>query len=165
MIDTGNNRAKWLGERLRAATCKLFEHWADYRRGGDQPGGAVASHGPCATQDREFAAVRRVENGGRESARHVPGVVRTPAVVVDVPASREGVEPTNNAGERSLRQAVIWRKPLVPMQSVAGSRFVETMLTVIETCRQQCRSAFVFITAAVKARLTHQSAPPLLPGV
>ena len=33
MIDTGNPRSKWLGERLRAVTCKLFEHWADYCAG------------------------------------------------------------------------------------------------------------------------------------
>ncbi len=31
LIDTGDKRAKWLGQRLRCATCKLFEHWADFR--------------------------------------------------------------------------------------------------------------------------------------
>ncbi|MCR4414581.1 MAG: transposase, partial [Thermoguttaceae bacterium] len=45
----------------------------------------------------------------------------------------EGVEPTNHAGERSLRHAVIWRKLSFGTQSASGSRFVETMLTVIET--------------------------------
>ena len=54
----------------------------------------------------------------------------------------EGVEPTNNAGERALRHAVIWRKLSFGTQSAGGSRFVETMLTVIETCRQQKRNAF-----------------------
>jgi len=53
---------------------------------------------------------------------------------------QEGIEPTNNAGERSLRHAVIWRKSSFGTQSVAGSRFVETMLTAIETCRQQHRN-------------------------
>jgi hypothetical protein len=47
----------------------------------------------------------------------------------------DGVEPTNNAGERALRHAVIWRKLSFGAQSAAGSQFVETMLTVIETCR------------------------------
>ena len=51
----------------------------------------------------------------------------------------EGVEPTNNASERALRHAVIWRKLSFGTQSAGGSRFVETMLTVIETCRQQRR--------------------------
>ena len=77
----------------------------------------------------------------------------------------EGVEPTNNAGERSLRHAVIWRKLSFGTQSAAGSRFAETMLTVIETCRRQCRNVFTFITNAVQAHLSHHSTPSLLSGV
>ena len=77
----------------------------------------------------------------------------------------EGVEPTNNAGERSLRHAVIWRKLSFGTQSAAGSRFVETLLTVIETCRQQRRNVFAFVTAAIEAHLAHQPTPSLLPGV
>ena len=49
--------------------------------------------------------------------------------------------------------------------SAAGSRFAETMLTVIETCRQQHRNTFEYLTTAVKAHLAGQSAPSLLPGV
>ena len=49
----------------------------------------------------------------------------------------EGVEPTNNAAERALRHAVIWRKISGGTDSEAGSRFVERMLTVVATCRQQ----------------------------
>ena len=75
----------------------------------------------------------------------------------------EEVEPTNNAGERALRHAVIWRKLSFGTQSASGSRFVETMLTVIETCRQQHRSAFDYLTAAVQAHLAGQPAPSLLP--
>jgi hypothetical protein len=39
-----------------------------------------------------------------------------------------GVGPTNGAGERALRQAVIWRKLFVGTRSAGGSRFVETGL-------------------------------------
>jgi transposase len=72
------------------------------------------------------------------------------------------LEPTNNAGERPLRHAVIWRKLSFGTQSAAGSRFMETMLTVIETCRQQGRKVFALIASAVQARLAHQTAPLLL---
>jgi transposase len=78
---------------------------------------------------------------------------------------QEEVEPTNNAGERSLRHAVIWRKLSFGTQSAGGSRFVETMLTVIETCRQQHRNVFSFVTNSVAAHLARQPAPSLLPGV
>jgi transposase len=74
----------------------------------------------------------------------------------------EGVEPTNNAAERALRHAVIWRKLSFGTQSAAGSRFVERMLTVIETTRRAGRNAFAWLTEAVRARLCGESVPSLL---
>jgi transposase len=73
------------------------------------------------------------------------------------------VEPTNNASERALRHAVIWRKLSFGTQSAGGSRFVETMLTVIETCRQQSRNVFAYVTAVVQAHCADQPTPSLLP--
>jgi transposase len=73
------------------------------------------------------------------------------------------VEPTNNASERALRHAVIWRKLSFGTQSEGGSRFVETMLTVIETCRQQSQKVFAYVTVAVQAHFARQPMPSLLP--
>jgi hypothetical protein len=42
--------------------------------------------------------------------------------------------------------------------------FLTTLLAVVETCRQQRRNAFAFLTRAVEAHLAHQPAPSLLPG-
>lgn len=75
-----------------------------------------------------------------------------------------GVEPTNNAAERSLRHAVIWRKLSFGTQSAAGSRFVERMLTVIETCRQQDRNVYAWMVEAVQAHVAGRTAPSLLSG-
>jgi Transposase IS66 family len=72
-----------------------------------------------------------------------------------------GVEPTNNAAERSLRHAVIWRKLSFGTQSAAGSRFVERMLTVIETCRLQNRNVFEWLVEAVQAHIVGQHIPSL----
>ena len=73
----------------------------------------------------------------------------------------EGVEPTNNAAERSLRHAVIWRKLSFGTQSNGGSRFVERLLTVIETCRRQSRNAFAWLTTAVEAQFAGKPSPSL----
>jgi transposase len=75
-----------------------------------------------------------------------------------------GVEPTNNAAERSLRHAVIWRKLSFGTKSAKGSRFVERMLTVIETCRQQKRDVYEWMVKAVQSHLAGQRTPSLLPG-
>jgi len=163
MIDTRNPRSKWLGERLRAATCELFEHWADYRAGKITRAALVRRMGPVRRKV-ERLLLRGMHSGNRD----VQGTCRElyeHRQWLWTFLHHERVEPTNNAGERSLRHAVIWRKLSFGTQSAAGSRFVETMLTVIETCRQQRRNAFAFITAAVESHLAHQSAPSLLPRV
>jgi transposase len=163
MIDRGNPRSKWLGQRLRHATCELFEHWADYRAGRITRAALQHRMGPVRRKV-ERLLLRGLQSGNRD----VRGTCRELYEHREwlwTFLRHEGVEPTNNAGERSLRHAVIWRKLSFGTQSASGSRFVETMLTVIESCRQQRRHAFTFITAAVEAHLAHQSAPSLLPGV
>jgi hypothetical protein len=60
---------------------------------------------------------------------------------------------------------VIWRKLSFGIRSARGSRFVEAMLTVIETCRQQSRDVFAYVTAAARANCADQPTPSLLPGV
>jgi transposase len=77
----------------------------------------------------------------------------------------EGVEPTNNAAERALRQAVIWRKLSFGTKSSAGIRFVERLLTAVETCRRQQRNVFSWLVEAVEARFAGKTAPSLLSGV
>jgi transposase len=74
-----------------------------------------------------------------------------------------GIEPTNNAAEQALRHAVIWRKLSFGTQSATGSRFVERLLTVIETCRRQQRNVYAWLTETVQAHLAGQPTPSLLP--
>ena len=77
----------------------------------------------------------------------------------------EGVEPTNNTAERALRHAVIWRKLSFGTQSASGSRFVERMLTVIETCRLQHRNVFSYLTSTVRAHISTTPAPSPIPNL
>jgi transposase len=74
----------------------------------------------------------------------------------------EGVEPTNNAVERALRPAVIWRKLCYGTASAAGSRFVERILTVVATTRQQGRDLLDFLSMALSAHRQGASIPALL---
>ena len=43
----------------------------------------------------------------------------------------EGVEPTNNAAERAIRPAVLWRRTSFGTPRLAGSHFVARLLTVV----------------------------------
>jgi transposase len=76
----------------------------------------------------------------------------------------EGVEPTNNTAERSLRPGVLWRKGSFGTQSEKGSRFVESMMTIVTTLKQQQRNVLAYLTAACEAALQGEAAPSLLPA-
>jgi transposase len=74
-----------------------------------------------------------------------------------------GVEPTNNAAERPLRPAVLWRKKSFGTHSATGSRFAERMLTVAATLKAQRRNIVSFVTDACVASLHRHVPPSLLP--
>ncbi len=75
----------------------------------------------------------------------------------------EGVEPTNNIAERAVRDAVLWRKTSFGCHSEKGSRFVERMLTVKATLKQQDRNVIDYIVQVREASLRNQPMPSLLP--
>jgi transposase len=163
LIDRGDNQAKRLGYDLRRMTCKLFEHWGNYRDGTISRAAFVRRMAPVRRE-----VERLLLRGVRSENPSLVGMCRELYEHRDwlwTFVRQEGLEPTNNAGERALRHAVIWRKLSFGTQSAAGSRFVETMLTVIETCRQQNRNAFEYLTTTVQAHLAGQPAPSLLSGV
>jgi len=74
-----------------------------------------------------------------------------------------GVEPTNNSAERPLRRAVLWRRRSFGTQSAEGSQFVERILTVVTTLRQQHRDVLAYLTAACTAAIGKTPVPSLLP--
>jgi transposase len=74
----------------------------------------------------------------------------------------EGVEPTNNFMERLLRRAVLWRKRSFGCWSEAGCRFVERILTVVQTRRLQRQNVLEYLHNALLAHRNGQPCPPLV---
>jgi transposase len=75
----------------------------------------------------------------------------------------EGIEPTNNDAERELRHGVIYRKTRGGTDSEAGSRFVERILSVVATCRQQNVNVLDYLTRCYQSQLAGTPAPSLIP--
>jgi transposase len=160
LIDSGDAQAKRLGQDLLRETREVFRHWSRCRDGTLTRAGLKRVLAPHR-QQVEALLLRGVFSGNvrligmcRELHDHRPWLWTF--------LDHDGVEPTNNASERSLRHAVIWRKLSFGTQSASGSRFVETTLTVLETCRQQSRNAFDFLTAAVQAQFNGQQPRSIL---
>lgn len=72
------------------------------------------------------------------------------------------VEPTNNLAERTVRQAVLWRKGSFGTQSERGARYAERILTVCATCRLQGRSVIEYLRDACRCHLNDIPVPSLI---
>ena len=65
---------------------------------------------------------------------------------------------------RSIRPGVPWRTGSFGTQSEDGSRFVESMMTVVATLKQHKRNVLDYLIAAHEAALRGSAAPSLLPA-
>ena len=159
-MDRGGPAAP-LGKEALALIHQLFTVWHQFRDGTLDRAGLQAAMQPV--QDA-FSAV--LEDGLRGDDPKATTLCHSldrlwPALwtFVDEP----GVEPTNNAAERALRPAVLWRKGSYGTQSEAGTRFVERLLTVSATCRQHGRSVLTYLTEVCTAAQRGRPPPSLLP--
>jgi transposase len=160
-IDGPDGEARRHGQDLMEQTHRLFNLWKQYRRNELSRAELKMRMEPVK---KEIEALLRWGLHSRNArlrptCRQLWKHRERLWVYLDV----EGVEPTNNHSERALRHAVIWRKLSFGTQSESGSRFVETMLSVIETCRQQGRNLLEYVTNAIRAHLARQPVPSLLP--
>ena len=79
----------------------------------------------------------------------------------DVPQAH--IAPSNNAAERAVRHAVLMRKIQGGTQSDRGSRWIERIQSVRETCRLQRRPVLAWLTQAANAAHHGRPIPTLLP--
>ena len=163
LADSSVRIAQDLGKKLLDQTRRLFRQWTRCRDGTISHAGLKSSLGPTRrTVERLLLRGLRCRHpktsGLCQELLHHRGWLWT---FLD----HDGIEPTNNASERALRHAVIWRKLSFGTQSASGSRFVETLLSVIETCRQQHRDVFGFVTRTIQSHFVHRRTPSLLSGV
>jgi transposase len=73
------------------------------------------------------------------------------------------IDPTNNAAERAVRHAVLMRRLQGGTQSDPGSRWIERIQSVRETCRLQHRPVLAYLLDAATAAHHRLPAPSLVP--
>lgn len=123
--------------------------------------GGLARYLRPVRRDLRAALVRAAGGADPRAARLAAGVLDVyPSLWTFVRAA--GVEPTNNHAERVLRRAVLWRKNSFGCSSEAGCRFVERMLTAVQTLRLQGRNVLDFLQAALAAHRSGLPAPALV---
>ena len=158
MIDRGGV-AKGIGEDLRALGEELLAQWKRVRDGTRTR--RAFREGTLGWLKPEVAeALRRGSACGCAKTEGTCAELLKVEAALWTFAAEAGVEPTNNAAERALRHAVCWRKTSHGTASAAGSRFVERMLTVLGSCRQQGRGR-AEVPDRVRPRREERVGPPL----
>jgi transposase len=161
MVDRGGEAAE-VGRRLLGHSERLFGWWHRVR------GGTLARATMRCYVDFMRPSLRADLRRGPEC-----GCAKTAGTCRELLAGEthlwsfvrvEGVEPTNNDAERALRHGVIYRKLSGGTDSESGSRFVERMLSVVATCRQQDINVLEYLTRCYQAHLDGKPAPSLLPA-
>ena len=160
-IQEGPPPAAPIGAALVNLGQQVLHHWHRYKAG------AITSATFAKHEDSLRRAVRAVlQRGAMCGHRPTAGTCRDLLRIEDslwVFVQTPGVEPTNNTAERGVRPAVQWRNISFGTDSPLGSRFVERMLTVRATLKQQFRSVLDYLTEACRCWLSGRAAPSLLP--
>jgi len=151
---------KIFGEQGLALTSRLFHAWHSFRRHQDRAR-LKREIDPIQTELRSL-----LEQAGRKTSKNkyhrgfANNLLKIwPALWTFV--THEGVDPTNNAAERSLRGPVIHRKLSHGTRSRDGERFIERALSASVTCRLQKQSLFAYLTQLLSAHARGDPLPTL----
>ena len=160
-VDRGG-RGKPLGEKLLEQTRLMFELWHRLREKTLLRRTFQRRMKPI---ERRMLRLLRLAQARAESktagmAREIFGQRDYLFSFVD----NEGIEPTNNFAERVIRPAVLWRKGSFGTDSQNGSRFVERILSVVTTLKQQGRNVLDYLAAATQDHALGRPVQSLLPS-
>jgi len=143
--------SKATGEGLLAETKRVFELWRRVRDGTLARAAFELAIEPIRQEIKQLL-IKGTSLSHSKTRNTCTNILRLEASLWSF-VKVEAVEPTNNAAERALRRAVVWRRTSFGTQSEAGSRFVARILTVVTTLGQQRRSVLEFLTKACQTSI------------
>jgi transposase len=157
-----------IGQALLDMTHDVFALWYDFRTGMIGRAGLREQLWPLRQDLKQV--LREAISFGTKGKTPLDKTARTCAQILRVEpaiwtfAEHPGVEPTNNAAERAIRPAVLWRKVCLGAQSQAGAEFVAAALTLIMSLQSQDRSILDYLTDVFDAHSRRLPMPSLLPS-
>lgn len=161
-LEEAGGKARSLGRAGQKIVKAVFKEWYCVRDGQLTRRGLRRRLAPLRLRLKHLLR-RHINNPVREASALVKDLIEYGAALWTF-ARVEGIEPTNNAAERAVRKAVLWRKNSFGSASRWGSRFAERMLTVSESLRAQGRSILDFLVTSLGAAPVGASRPSLLPS-
>lgn len=161
MVERGGS-AKRFADQCLAIHRQVFELWHLFRGGGCTRGELSDRMLPLVESLQEVIATGAECRDAR--TRRFYARLWKEAYGLWTFVETDGVEPTNNHGERVLRFAVIWRRRSFGCHSAAGCRYVERMLTVVQSLRLQKRNVVAYLSESIAAHRAGNPGPKLVPA-
>jgi transposase len=159
-IAEGGGPSAFVGRRGLRIVRELFAAWHDFRHGTVTRRTLQTRIAPLRRRlDRALLA--GALGGDPRVAKFCENLVALDDALWTF-ARQDDVEPTNNHMERLVRRAVLWRRRSFGCAGVSGCRFVERVLTVVQTCRLRGTNALEFLSQAVTHHRHGQPCPSLL---
>lgn len=146
--------------RVLVEVRKLFEWWAQVRDGELERDAFRSRMLPIRLIVEELL-LESSKHSERKTAGMCAEILKLKAALWTF-VDHEGVEPTNNAAERAIRHAVLWRKGSFGNDSETGARFTERILTTVATVRQRGGNVLGYLADACASYRVTRTAPSLL---
>ncbi len=161
IIDRGGS-SDFVGRRGRRIVRNVFAAWHAFREGRLTRAQLEAKMSPLENRMNRLLLEGAILGEDKTVATFCENLLAVEPALWTF-AHTEGVEPTNNFLERLLRLAVLWRRRSFGSASAGGCRFVERILTVVQTRRLQGQRVLDYLHAALRAHRAGEPCPKLLP--
>jgi hypothetical protein len=160
-IVDGDGPSVWVGRRGLTLVKKVFAAWHAFADGQSTRAQLQAELGRVANRRKRLLLEGWILGADQTVATFGKNVLELEPALWTV-TRVEGVEPTNNFMERLRRRAVLWRRRRFGCVSDSGCRFVERILTVVQTRRLQGKSVLNYVHDALRSSRAGQPCPKLL---
>lgn len=158
---TGPAGRRMFGRRGKALVMRIFRVWWRFVDGRIDRARLQAE---CAKLQARMTAL--LDDAATHAHARVRGFakrLRKQVACLFTFAAVEGISLTNNAAERMLRAAVLWRKGSFGSHSARGARFASRFMTAARSLRLQGRSVLEFVVEALDAHARGHPPPSLVP--
>ena len=159
MSESGTN-GKRIGLALLRETRLMFLCWHRFQRWrSHQKNVSITS------LESQLAACRRRMSALLEEGAAL-GVPKCKTILKAEPllwtfTTEASVEPTNNAAERAIRPAVLWKKRSFGVESDRGAHYVESMLSLWATCRNNGLDTVTYLRELLTAHRSKSRIPDI----
>jgi hypothetical protein len=101
-----------------------------------------------------------LEEGAKRSVPKCETILKVELLLWTFTKERD-IEPTNNAAERSIRPAVLWKKRSFGVESERGGQYAESMLSIWATGRRNDVNPIAFLRELIRSYRTNSPAPSI----